>query len=372
MEGSVEMQTYLDELLQRDIERIRRQVQEMAQLAEKSLQDCIKSLVGNNRQLAYAVILRDYYIDEKEKEVDRLCLEFIVRQQPVAWPLRFAYSTIKINLEIERVGDYAESIARQLVKLKHPVPEAIKNDILDMARLSIVMLQDAIKAFLEQDMELAKKNIAVDDTVDALRMRCNSNLVSLFLEHKIPYDVLDPMTSIVRRFERVSDQARNICLEVLYMCTGENPKHPGAGAFRILFLDDYNSCQSQMAEAIAQSMNQPRFIFTSAGSDPRPVDATTLQFMKAKGFDLSRIAPRAVYSVPNLEYYDVVITLTKQSLKSFSASARKAIMLDWSMNDPSKAQGSEDIVQAAYEETFQAIKSHLNDLVGAIIGSEIE
>src|SRR6185369_12974081 len=91
-------------------------VSEMGGLAEQALRDCLSALRNRNRQLAYTVILRDSRIDELEKEVDRLCLEFLVRQQPVAGPLRFAYSTIRINLELERVGDYAESIARQVLK----------------------------------------------------------------------------------------------------------------------------------------------------------------------------------------------------------------------------------------------------------------
>ncbi len=366
------MPTYLDELLQCDIDRIRMYVKEMALFAENALQNCIKSMTENNRKLAYAVILRDYYIDEKEKEIDRLCLEFLVHRQPVALPLRFVYSTIKINLEIERVGDYAESIARHLVKLKKPVPDAIKNDIINMAKLSIVMFQDATKAFMDQDVELAKKTIPVDKTVDTLRLKSNSNLVKLFLDRQIPFDVLDSMLNIVRRFERVSDQARNICLEVLYMCTGENPKHPGAESFSILFLDDHNSCQSQMAVTIAETLNQPRFIFISAGLDPQPVDKNTIKFMKSKGFDLSRIVPRALSSIPNLEYYDVIIALSEKALKTFSPATTKSIVLDWTLDDPSQMQGPENTVNTAYEEVFQSITSQLNDLVGAVVGSEIK
>ncbi len=365
------MQSYLNELLTRDIDRIRKNVQEMSGLAEKALQDCVRALAENNRKLAYAVILRDYYIDEKEKEVDRLCLEFIVRQQPVGLPLRFAYNTIRINLQIERVGDYAVSIARSLLKMKQAVPEAIKDELLDMAKISILMLQEASRAFLEQDIELAKKNIAVDDTVDELRIKCSSKLNSLFLNQDIPFDLLEPMTTIVRRFERASDQARNICLEVLHMCTGENPKHPGAAAFRILFLDNHNSCRGQMAEVIAEAMNQPRFIFTSAGLEPRPVSAATIKFMKTKGFDLSRIAPRSLHNIPNLEYYDVIIAFSPKAMKAFPPDVRRVIMLDWSMDDPSQVRGPEEVVTAAYEEAYQIIKVQLNDLISAIIGNEI-
>ena len=78
------MPTRLEESLERDIERIRHQVLEMAALAERALKDCVAALNEGNRQLAYSVILRDQRIDELEKEIDRLCLEFLVRQQPVA------------------------------------------------------------------------------------------------------------------------------------------------------------------------------------------------------------------------------------------------------------------------------------------------
>src|SRR5262245_37565815 len=103
----------LDESLQRSIDLIRRKVIEMSGLAEQALKSALQALTEANRTRAYSVILRDQYIDEAEKELDRLCLEFLVRQQPVAGHLRFVYAVIKINNELERIGDYAESIARQ-------------------------------------------------------------------------------------------------------------------------------------------------------------------------------------------------------------------------------------------------------------------
>src|ERR1041384_5076672 len=109
--------SHLERSLQRDIDRIRSKILDMSARGEWALKTSLRALRENNRQLAYAVILRDQRIDELEKEVDRLCLEFLVRQQPVAGPLRLAYATIRINLELERVGDYAEGIARQILKL---------------------------------------------------------------------------------------------------------------------------------------------------------------------------------------------------------------------------------------------------------------
>src|SRR4029450_12325384 len=98
------MPTRLEESLERDIERIRQQVLEMESLAERALKDCVATLQEGNRQQAYAVILRDQYIDEKEKEIDRLCLEFLVRQQPVGLHLRLAYRTNKEKHDLEAGG----------------------------------------------------------------------------------------------------------------------------------------------------------------------------------------------------------------------------------------------------------------------------
>src|SRR5207249_5275262 len=170
------MSMHLEESLQRDIDRIRGKVFEMSGLCERVLEDCLSALKERNRQLAYSVILRDRRIDKLEKELDRLCLEFLVRQQPVAGPLRFAYSTIRINLELERVGDYAESIARQIVKLTgmNVTPPIAR--FVAIADLSIPMLPDAIREFINQDADLAKNTMGTEEAVDGLRNRIDAEI----------------------------------------------------------------------------------------------------------------------------------------------------------------------------------------------------
>jgi phosphate transport system protein len=129
----------------------------MSLQAEKALNGCLKSYLENNRQLAYEVILRDQHIDRKEKEIDRLCLEFLVRQDPVAGLLRFAYSTIRINLEIERIGDYAECIARQVLKLYDDPNFELKDEITELSNLSITMFHDSIRLLWIRTLRLPKK-----------------------------------------------------------------------------------------------------------------------------------------------------------------------------------------------------------------------
>ena len=364
------MSSRLEQSLERDIERIREQILEMAALAERSLRDCVRALVDGNRQLAYAVILRDQYIDEKEKAIDRLCLEFLVRQQPVGAHLRLAYSAIKINLELERVGDYAESVARQLLRLSSlPTPnDGLRERIVEMSDLAIPMIHDAIQAFVRQDPNLAKNVIALEPAVDALLSKLISDVIEELRQQKIQPEMMEPLVSIGRRFERVADQARNVCMETIYMCTGEYAKHPGAETFRVLFVGEHNACRSQMAEAIAQSLALPKFIFSSAGIDPRAISPQALHFMKEKGLDTSRLAPKAIYQVPNLDHYQVIVGVAKEAQQAFPRSPRKTVYVDWSIEDPSRATGSPEDVRAGFETTYQFLSSHVRDLVEAVLG----
>ena len=364
------MPTRLEISLERDIDRIRQELLEMSSLAELALRDCVEALGGANRQRAYAVILRDQLIDEKEKEIDRLCLEFLVRQQPVGIHLRLAYSAIKINLELERVGDYAESIARQVLRLDAlpEAPEPLQRRLVEMADLSLPMIHDAIEAFVRQDAELAKAVIVSEPAVDALLGKLVTELVEEVRESRILPEMLVALSTIGRRFERVADQARNVCMETLYMCTGQYAKHPGADTFRVLFVGEHNACRSQMAEAIAQSLGQPKFVFSSAGLDPRAIDPRTFSFLKEKGFDALHMAPKGTDQIPNLEFYNVIVGVAKEAQDAFPRTPRNLVYVDWSIDDPSRVEGTPEEVRAAYEVAYEFLSRNVRDLVGAVLG----
>jgi phosphate transport system protein len=357
-----------EESVKRDMQRIRDHIIEMARWTETSLRDTIKCCLEHDHTLAYGIILRDQYIDEKEKEVDRLCIEFIVRQQPVAHALRFAFSAIKLNIEIERVGDYAESMARHLFKMNDWPDNVCKNGILELANLSITMFHDAIESFILESADLAKKTILIEETVDALRESCIKSLLEVTKNQEVPLALLN----IIRRFERVADQARNICMEVLYLTTGEYAKHPGAEAFRVLFVDEHNSLRSRIAEAVANKLNQPRFIFSSAGIDPKPIDPRTIQFMKSKGYDISNTTPRSVSQIPNLDSYNVIVAFSSEAKQIFPREPRKTIYLDWEVEAPSFARDDAETVEKKHENVFQFVTKHVNNLVNAVIGSKAQ
>ena len=361
---------HFEETLQRDVERLRAKVREMAALAEGSLHASMAAVVQKNRKLAYSVILRDQRIDELEKEIDRLCLEFIVRQQPVAGTLRFAYAVIKINSELERVGDYAESMARQGLTLMDLGADVPVDRLREIAGKAIPMLHGAVEAFVSQEPELAKRTMESEEIVDRLRHNFSSVLVELIQQGKLQIEALFPLQNMANRLERVADQARSICQETLYMCTGEYSKHTGSEAFRLLFVDENNSCRSQMAEALGNLMRQPKFVFSSAGLERQPIDPATVLFLRDKGLDISRSVSKSVDQIPHRDHYQIIVALSKEAQRVFPPPPTKAVCLDWSIPDPSTISGTPEQVQEAYEETYRFLKSNIQDLVEAILGDQ--
>lgn len=287
----------------------------------------------------------------------------------MAGHLRFAYATVKINAEVERIGDYAESIARQVLKLSALDPQPSYDKFVEIASLSIPMLRDAVRSFVAQDADLARATMAIEEKVNTLRDEINAELLRAEKSGRIRMEAFTPLTMVARRYERVSDQAKNICEEVLYMCTGEFSKHAGAEGFHILFLDDDNASRSPMAEGIANSLHKPKLSFSSAGIHPKPVDPKAVSFMLEKGIDISRHAAKSFEQGPHLSQYQVVIAFSKEAHQSFQSVKTKTVLLDWPIIDPSTTHGSPEQVQAAYEAAFQQILAQINDLAEAILGN---
>ena len=350
--------TQLEESLQRDIDLIRSKVERMAELAEAGLRDGRKALFEANGQLAYSVILRDKEVDELEKEIDRLCLEFLIRQQPAAGHLRFVYAVIKINQELERIGDYAESIARECLTINSLKIEFDHSVFIELSDTSISMMQRSLKAFLAQDSDMAwmimKDNEPAKDHRDQLMER----LGDFHERGKIPMEALAPLETVARRYERVANQATNICEEILYMCTGKNMKHLGQESFRVLFVDDTNSSDSQIAEAIGNAGQYANFVFSSAGIEPAALDEEAVAHLKAKGLDISSNITKSIEHIPNLEHYQVIVALSKKGIQAFPPPPTRTVGIRWKIKDTN------------LEEKHEFLSEQIQDLAQAILGEQ--
>ncbi len=353
---------HLEAQLQSDMDLIRSGVVRMATLDGKSLGWALQAFVQSDRQLAYSVILRDQEVDRSETELDKLCLTFLLRHQPVAGILRFVYSASKIVKELERVGDYAESIARQVLPLSAMNLGIPKEGFQELAGQAILMLHNAVRAFAEGDATLARATMASERSVREQRDVLTALLQAWRDQDRISLDAFGPLTTIVRRFERVMEQAINICEETIYSVTGEYLKHHVRHGYRVLFIGSTNACVSQMAEAIARAKAYSGLTFMSAGVTSGSLDPQVVQFLAGKGISCEQQTSKRVEQLPELDQVQVAVALTAEAERAFPLLPKRALKLTWFVPEPS-ALGSTD----AYDRAFRELETQIQDLANAIL-----
>lgn len=363
---------HLEAQLQHDIDVIRAKVLEMAYLDERALTRSLQAFLTRNRQIAYSVILRDQYVDELETELDRLCLAFILRHQPAASHLRFVYAASKIVKELERVGDYAESISRTVLTLSSMELDIPMEGFVGLANHAVPMLHNAVRAFVEGNPDLARATKANEKTVRLMRDTLATDMQRWRQEGRMPEEALGLLTTITRRFERVMEQATNICEEGIYAATGQYLKHAAREGFNIVFVDEANACLSQMAEAIARKLAPTKLTFRSAGITSMAVDPQTIRFMESQGCDLSGHTSKSVGGLDRLEDVQVVVALTPDAEKAFPLFPSRALRLSWSVADPSRLSGDPEQGQKAFQRVFTDLENHIRDLATAILGDDKE
>jgi phosphate transport system protein len=357
-------------VLQHDIDLIRAKLLEMLALDERALSRACQAFLKRDRQLAYSVILRDQDVDALDSALDQLCLEFIVRHQPAGGHLRFVYAASKIVNLLERCGDYAESIARQVLLLSSLTYEVPIEKFNEIANLAIPMLHNAVHAFVNRNVDLARNTMASEPRVNQIRDSITSELVDLREQGRLPLEALPALITVARRFERVSDQATNISEQALYFATGQYFRHRIREGFSVLFVDQNNSCLSRIAQVVATNYGAKRFTFDSAGLTAGVVDPQTVRFLAEKGADVSRQPSKSVDQVDTRAEVQVVIALCKEAERAFPQKPSKTLGLQWLVPDPSQARGSAAEVHAEYERTYQTLTNHVRDLVQAILGDD--
>jgi len=171
---------------------------------------------------AQALILSDYEIDEQEVEIEEDCLKILALHQPVASDLRFIIAVIKINNELERIGDYAVNIALRARTINKASSTGLLEEIdfTEMSETVITMLKDSLDALINRDASLARKVFLMDDAVDKYRNYVHQIVRDLIAEHPEHAEGLLNTYLLARHLERVGDRTTNIAEEVIYLVEG--------------------------------------------------------------------------------------------------------------------------------------------------------
>ena len=359
--------THYERRLEADLNAIREHMQSLSGVTKESLEKALRSLLSGNRQLAYATILGDAWINERSREIDALCHRFIARHLPSAGHLRYTSAVIRTALQLERLGDYAVTIAREGVQLSAPPDGPSARQLELMADQATRMLSQAIDAFNEGNAEKARASMDLGASMEGTMDGIYSDLMGASDASQIK-DLL-ALFVVFNMVKRVSDQAKNICEETLFFVTGE-VKH--ARVHDVLFVDEDNACLSQMAKAIAEKNYEGSARFTSAGrTAAASVEPGLTSFLENIGIDLDGAKPVELDSSPDaLSKYFVIVSLDGAIDRYVPQVPFHTSVMEWDVGSrPADMTG--DALTRRYEELYRELSSHIRDLVETLRGEEV-
>ena len=212
--------------LQRDLDELKRDVLHLGSLVETALGNASIVLRDRRVELAQAVYADESAINEKEVQIEESCLKILALHQPVAIDLRFIVVVLKVNNDLERIGDLAENLTARAVYLaeREPMPEpmAIINGMFVTIRS---MLKDSLDSLVKLDVDLARKVIAQDDGVDQINRQMYDDFRQMMARDASMIEQATSWLSCSRYLERIADLATNISEDVVFMVEGEVVRH---------------------------------------------------------------------------------------------------------------------------------------------------
>src|SRR6201996_319527 len=210
---------------QKSLDELKENLLVMAGLAEQAIQRAIEAYRVRDLSICDLVSRSEIAINRMERDIDQAALDLLAMEQPMAIDLRFILSVIKINADLERVGDSAKSISDRVRSMEQMAVVDLPVDIPRMATLSAEMVRKSLQAFIEGDADIARNVLTMDDAVDAMNRAAYKSLTKVMEEqsHIAPQALNALMIS--RALERVADHATNIAEDVIFWVRGADVRH---------------------------------------------------------------------------------------------------------------------------------------------------
>jgi len=356
--------SHYEQRLENDMQVIRTKVSDMAEKVSTAVDDAMHAVQTGNHKLASATIIGDHEVNRRMREIDKLCHGFIALHLPSAGHLRLLSSVIRANIELERVGDYAVTIAREAVQLSAPPSGLMSRELERVATATQLMLRQSITAFKTGNAEMARSTMVMEE-----QMTHDLDIVYAELMENEDKDAVKDLLAIfviLTQLKRVADQAKNLCEETVFAVTGDT-KAPKV--FNILFIDEDNSCQSRMAEAIARKNFPGSGKYSSGGRNPASELNPQMQaFLSQRGVDLGDTAPASIdLSNKSIAERHIIVSLQGPAKSYLDSIPFHTTTLDWDVG--AAPAGVEDALSdQRIEEMYRDIAVRVSDLMEALRG----
>jgi len=215
--------------LRRELDKIKKKMLSLGALVEERTRMVVQATVGLDADIAQKIIASDWEVDEMEVEIEEECLKILALYQPVAVDLRFLIATIKINNDMERIGDECVNIAERLMIIAKRPPMQYVFDYTPMSEKVQAMLKASLDALVNLDVDLAFKVITMDDEVDDIQTQAYDHIKEAIKQYPDRVGYLVNLMLISRHLERLADHSTNIAEEVIYLIEGEIVRHGKIG-----------------------------------------------------------------------------------------------------------------------------------------------
>lgn len=350
------MASHYEERLQRDLDWIRELVGRVGNQLVETINDSVTAVLQLDKQSAAQLVIRDFTINRQTRELDRLCHAFVARHLPSAGHLRYVSSVLRLNIALERIGDYATTIARSAAQLSEKPPTTVGRDIEVMAEQSRRALAESLKSFQNRDASLAQATMSAVTQFAPYFDRVFDDLAMEGEAKTRPMKDLFALMATLNRLERVIHQAKNLCEETVFVVTGQAK---GEKTFRILYVDETNSGASQLAEHFTTKAfpNSGRYISAGwAASEDTAADYTS--FAETVGLDLTKAWPTDLKTMKDqFDHFDLVIGLGKGSRAHLPKLPFHTSLLEWDID-------TTDAPEAVYRQLTPMVRDLMEQLRG--------
>lgn len=354
--------THLEARMEKDLSRLRLRVSEQANLVEAAVKNAVHALQTGDRDLAYATVLGDHPINRTMREIDRLCHSFIAIHLPSAGPLRLLSSIIRVNIELERIGDYAVTIAREGVQLASPPKGGLARELERVAGETLLMLRQSVAGFNELNAEMARSTMALAEQIEANMDGVYEELMANDQQQAIK-DLLAVFV-VFTQLKRVADQAKNLCEETVFAVTG---KQKTPKVFNILFVDEDDSLLTQMAVAIARNSFPQSGHYASGGRNPaNALNPALVSFLESRGVDPRGTRPTGLPRThQELAGQKVIVSLQGPVGSFLQDIPFHTSALEWDLPDVSDTPSDAEL-----ETLYRELAAHIRDLMVLLRGDE--
>lgn len=349
------MPTHYEERLQRDLNWIQDLVGIVGQAITEAIDDAVHAVLRLDKDLAAATVIGDYTINRQTRELDRLCHAFVARHLPSAGHLRYVSAVLRLNIALERIGDYAATISRTAAQLSTLPPPVVARDIEMMSEHARRMLADSLRSFQQRDATLAGSVLSSASQFTRYFDKVFADLVREGDAHSRPTGDLFSLLATFNRLERVIHQAKNICEETIFVVTGRTK---GEKVFQILVVDEKNDGASLLAEHFLKKAFPQSGRYRSAGFAPaEEVDPAWANFAQTVGIDLARAWPTPLATLqPQFDDYHLVIGLCADARERIGRLPFHTTMLVWPLDAGAGPEATYRVLTPRFRELMEQLR----------------